>query len=342
MLRPTKESRRVRNPSSGRTMGLSRDAGSNGGATVGRRGAKPDQQTAASGEKARLNATRRDSSPARIKCLTPPVAKSPNLHFVSPKGCAYMNPQFQAAYPCSTDKKSSMKKVSTPALNAETTDSALSRHTNKCSPSISTNDVSAKSVIAPSTDKDQHEKPEPRASSVSTKHRPDPNFIEFVPVESEFPDHSSLPEPMAHLSPDDQMVNFYPVTKKGPNYLKYCIGWLSDEEKPASITECVRKYTSAPNWYCTEVNMALASDSPRLSHYGPYIRELKYSIGMSRMNYHGTVFRGTSPSCRLSVSSNCVLVGTRCGYVTGRNCCLRIEKYLFHSQFYLYLKNTSI
>jgi len=128
------------------------------------------------------------------------------------------------------------------------------------------------------------------------KYRLDPNFIEFVPVKNEFRDKRSLPQSIADLSLNDEMVNFYPVTRKGQNFLKYCGGWLYDNEKPSSIVQCVRQYTSDPNWFCSEINMALAADSPELSRYGRYIRQLKYSIGMSRMNFTGTVFRGVDMS----------------------------------------------
>ncbi|CAF4969588.1 unnamed protein product [Rotaria sp. Silwood1] len=111
-------------------------------------------------------------------------------------------------------------------------------------------------------------------------------------LSTQFPDPKLLPKSMKNMSISDQVVNFYPVHKKGPNYLKYCIGWLSDEEKPSSMRDCIWQYTSGPNWYCTEVNMALASDSPELKSYGPYIRQLKYSIGMSQMKFFGIVFRG--------------------------------------------------
>ncbi|CAF3799527.1 unnamed protein product, partial [Rotaria sp. Silwood1] len=132
-------------------------------------------------------------------------------------------------------------------------------------------------------------------TSYST-HYPNPNFIRLLPVSTQFPDHKLLPKSMKNMSISDQVVNFYPVHKKGPNYLKYCTGWLSDEEKPRSMRDCIWQYTSGPNWYCTEVNMALASDSPKLKSYGPYIRQLKYSIGMSQMKFLGVVFRGADMS----------------------------------------------
>ncbi|CAF1294240.1 unnamed protein product [Rotaria sp. Silwood1] len=127
--------------------------------------------------------------------------------------------------------------------------------------------------------------------SYSTQY-PNSNFLQLLPVSTQFPDPKLLPKSMKNMSISDQVVNFYPVHKKGPNYLKYCIGWLSDEGKPSSMGDCIWQHTSGPNWYCTEVNMALASDSPKLKSYGPYIRQLKYSIAMSQMKFFGIVSRG--------------------------------------------------
>lgn len=39
-----------------------------------------------------------------------------------------------------------------------------------------------------------------------------------------------------------------------------------------------------------DINKALATDSSQLSEYGPFIRQLQYSIGKSQMNFTGTVF----------------------------------------------------
>ncbi|CAM4865394.1 unnamed protein product [Rotaria socialis] len=84
-----------------------------------------------------------------------------------------------------------------------------------------------------------------------------------------------------------------PQTQMDP---QYCLGWLSENEKPTSIVDCVREYTSGPGWYCTDINMALATDSPKLADYGKYIKQLKYSIGMSPMHFSGIVFRGVDLS----------------------------------------------
>lgn len=90
----------------------------------------------------------------------------------------------------------------------------------------------------------------------------------------------------------DAVVNMLPVRSRGPNYSKYCTGFLEEDEKPRSIRDCVFQYTSGPNWFCSEVNIALASDSPSLKNYGMYIKQLKYSITRSPMSYRGLVYRG--------------------------------------------------
>lgn len=92
--------------------------------------------------------------------------------------------------------------------------------------------------------------------SRSVNDRLDSNFVRIVSVKDEFPDRSLVPRSIANLSHDDEIANFYPVTRKGPNYLNYCLGFLSDSEKPASVTECIRKYTSDPDCFCTEINLA--------------------------------------------------------------------------------------
>lgn len=93
-------------------------------------------------------------------------------------------------------------------------------------------------------------------------------------------------------------VNFFPVDRKGANYLRYCTGWLGQNEKPASIKDCVRRYTSESGWFCSTINFALTTDSPDLQSYSEYIKHLKYSIGMSPMNFTGTVYRGEYKSSK--------------------------------------------
>jgi len=60
------------------------------------------------------------------------------------------------------------------------------------------------------------------------------------------------------------------------------------------LKDTIWKYTSGPDWFCTKINMALASDSPKLEKYAKYIRELKYCIGKYGGGYSGTVLRGVN------------------------------------------------
>lgn len=126
-----------------------------------------------------------------------------------------------------------------------------------------------------------------------TNNPPNPVFAQVKQVQHLQADSNfELPSAMSHMESSAELVELYPVVRKGPNYLKHCIGFLSENEKPASILDCIRKYTSGEKWFCSTINMALGTDSPTLEKYGEYIRHLKYSIGMSSMHYTGTVFRG--------------------------------------------------
>ena len=80
----------------------------------------------------------------------------------------------------------------------------------------------------------QSKKPRSRST-----HHANPDFIQLLPVSTQFPDSKMLPKSMKNMSVSDEIVNFYPVHKKGANYLKYCVGWLSNEEKPRSKRDCI-------------------------------------------------------------------------------------------------------
>ena len=216
----------------------------------------------------------------------------------STKGCSVGNPSFQAAYGHSSTSNVSSNGYSSYGSQSGGTHGfcdprSYSAHTDgkgKISSTIeSPTLVGLKSKFHKAFKSKKLQSP---VTHTPLLDHPNQKFMQLLPVHTQFPDSKSLPKSMADISASDQIVNFYPVYQKGSNYLKYCLGWLSDQEKPIDVAQCVKRYTSGSNWYCTEVNMALASDSPRLFSYGPYIRQLKYSIGMSRMRFNGTVFRG--------------------------------------------------
>ncbi|CAF4629762.1 unnamed protein product [Rotaria socialis] len=100
----------------------------------------------------------------------------------------------------------------------------------------------------------------------------------------------------ADIDPSETLASFYPVVRVGPNYLRYCGGALSQNERPRYIGEPVLKYTSGEGWFCTTINLALASDTPNLKRFSTYIKQLKHSIAKLPIYYHGTVMRGMNMS----------------------------------------------
>jgi hypothetical protein len=153
---------------------------------------------------------------------------------------------------------------------------------------------------------------------------PNPAFAQMKPAGSLLEKGNfEFPPAFSHVQPSDQIAELYPVVSKGPNYRKYCTGWLAEHEKPTSIRDCIRKYTSG-NWFCSKINMALGTDSPKLEEYGEYIKHLKYSVGMSPMQFTGTVFRGTLHLIQFPyINSYNHSFFYRCRHVITRNCSLR-------------------
>ncbi|KAH3732760.1 hypothetical protein Pelo_16408 [Pelomyxa schiedti] len=85
-------------------------------------------------------------------------------------------------------------------------------------------------------------------------------------------------------------VSFYPIRTKGTNYVKLCTGLL---DYAPDLRGTIYQYTSGPGWFCSKVNMALASDSLEgLTQHKKYIRDLKYVIGKYGKGYDGVVMRG--------------------------------------------------
>jgi len=73
------------------------------------------------------------------------------------------------------------------------------------------------------------------------------------------------------------VVNFYPVSVKGTNYLKNCYPNI-DRSTTADPRCVIKKYTEDITWFCSRVNFALATDSPALYEMGEYVRDLQYCI----------------------------------------------------------------
>ncbi|CAF1337725.1 unnamed protein product [Didymodactylos carnosus] len=62
-------------------------------------------------------------------------------------------------------------------------------------------------------------------------------------------------KPYSTTNQVEPYANFYPVIKKGPNYLKYCVGLLHNHEKPYNTKEIIKKYTSGTNMSFKEIEM---------------------------------------------------------------------------------------
>ncbi|KAH3757864.1 hypothetical protein Pelo_10290 [Pelomyxa schiedti] len=87
-------------------------------------------------------------------------------------------------------------------------------------------------------------------------------------------------------------VSFFPLRTKGTNYVNLCTGLL---KYAPDIQDTIWAYTSGPGWFCTKVNLSLASDSlEALTEHHKYIRDLKYVIGKYGKGYEGVVQRGVS------------------------------------------------
>jgi len=92
-------------------------------------------------------------------------------------------------------------------------------------------------------------------------------------------------------------LNFIVDDEYKPAYLEFCTGWLEEHERPADekqMTAIVWKYTSAPGWFCTGVNLGLALDyAPYVKKHSLYIRHLKYCCG-KLPGWKGVGYRGVN------------------------------------------------
>lgn len=85
------------------------------------------------------------------------------------------------------------------------------------------------------------------------------------------------------------------VQRPLPNYRRFCRGKLTSEElRTQDASFVVRRYTSGGGWFCSKVNLALASDhSQDLQAHGGFVRRLKHSIAQLGHDWRGgPLFRG--------------------------------------------------
>lgn len=81
----------------------------------------------------------------------------------------------------------------------------------------------------------------------------------------------------AFVEEGSSTVHFLPTKKKGFNYVKFlksCKNKFDQNE----IIFIINQYTYHDTWYCTKINLLLASDSAELEKEINYIRNLDQSI----------------------------------------------------------------
>jgi len=76
---------------------------------------------------------------------------------------------------------------------------------------------------------------------------------------------------------DTETINFYPAKNFGVNFSKYVTEPQMRMQKE-EVTKTVKEYTNHVTWYCSQVNLLLAADSPEITKHSDYIRRLNWSI----------------------------------------------------------------
>jgi len=90
-------------------------------------------------------------------------------------------------------------------------------------------------------------------------------------------------------------VHFLATQRKQLNYLAFAYDPVVRVADPADI---IRQYTEHTTRYYAKVNMSLAADSPTLQEHGPYIKQLRASIGKCSGGIlpYDTLYRGVDLS----------------------------------------------
>jgi len=134
------------------------------------------------------------------------------------------------------------------------------------------------------------------------------------PLEAMFDDEKFWDNTSAYFHNLKHLGSFFPVRRKLKNYVQLMTGtnaWVPDfttrlvkyetrdqsEDKdlnssgPNNGVEVMQKYTGGDNWYCTRINLLMATDMIKDS-WALYARDLKSCIGWQTPKYSGLVYRG--------------------------------------------------
>jgi len=97
-----------------------------------------------------------------------------------------------------------------------------------------------------------------------------------------------------------EIASFMSRRTKGTNYIKNCMGMFKSDEfenVKKNKNSIMRRYTTEKGWFCTTVNLLLASDHNILAtqEYSLYVRQLKSLLGFKKEHRHkGIVYRGAN------------------------------------------------
>eukprot|EP01126_Amoeba_proteus_P015361 TRINITY_DN1690_c0_g1_i10.p1 TRINITY_DN1690_c0_g1~~TRINITY_DN1690_c0_g1_i10.p1 ORF type:complete len:226 (-),score=30.19 TRINITY_DN1690_c0_g1_i10:82-759(-) len=91
---------------------------------------------------------------------------------------------------------------------------------------------------------------------------------------------------------DADVIDFLVTPKKQPNYIHYC----DDVVLPEDVVSVICKYTEHQTQLYAKVNLALAADSPVLSEYGEYIKQLRSSVLSQPLMDDSLLYRGVDMS----------------------------------------------
>jgi len=104
---------------------------------------------------------------------------------------------------------------------------------------------------------------------------------------------------LAKFDKDTGVVHFFPTKSFSKNYTKYIKNSENYKYDEKEIIEIVKKYTTHESWYCTKINLLLASDSDDMKDQCDYIKQLIWCIKKLASIYpilETRVFRGNQCS----------------------------------------------
>jgi len=87
-------------------------------------------------------------------------------------------------------------------------------------------------------------------------------------------------------------IHFLVTSTKGPNYSLYC----DEVVLPNDPVSTIKTYTEHTNDLYSKVNIALASDSPKLEEHGGFIKQLRASVLAKPLLDDTVLFRGVELS----------------------------------------------